>query len=697
MNFRLRFIQTSLLFGWLALSMVLFMLASRVSYLHIFSFPDQLTALSEQSLSIDFPVFLRDMIRALAGISLFTFSAFLFGALFFHWEEVSLAKLVTSFLVGEILFSLVFLSLITFSRLNSLISSTTILAGAVGGLLWIGIKFHFRPFSDLAHRWKHLSGAIRNQPYALAAALVILAASTLTSSRLGYDSVAYYFSHAKIMAITGRFTLFYPHTAFTVSDLHSTALLTAIIQCFGDQTARMLSWINGLAILLLGMAIGKKCGHSPRIQVFFAVLMLTSTAFVDLLGDGKLELISTTPLVAALWWMLDSLKNPSRSRFLLIGTLLGFAMIARPYDLFLVPVFTILFYLLQVLLILKQDGLSTALRRSLPVLWTFPTLLALIAFHLLQNWLLLGSPLAPFTYGRSLNVADWHWQFDPAILQILRLLYPFTVTFMNSPQSLGSISPLFAGILPFLLIQNIRARLKISTALRDLLLPALMTLVLWLAMFFTIVEIRYVFFLWVVFFLFTAQVIDALFDGLEKIFQPILKTALAVLLTFICAQTLIISLLTYSPIDSNGQAHCADLTLCTFLDPVNQTAAPGERIFVLNAYRYYLRPDLFACSSQAAEYAPLQSLAQLASGGFWAEIYRQGYSYVTFEKNFAEFHSRFGTIPPPSIAPEWLKITIVSKTPNETAYKIQAVNPPFQPVKKCAQENGIWRVSAVQP
>jgi hypothetical protein len=42
---------------------------------------------------------------------------------------------------------------------------------------------------------------------------------------------------------------------------------------------------------------------------------------------------------------------------------------------------------------------------------------------------------------------------------------------------------------------------------------------------------------------------------------------------------------------------------------VSHAASPGVRVLVLHAYRYYLRSDLFACSSEVDEYPPLEKLA----------------------------------------------------------------------------------------
>jgi hypothetical protein len=165
------------------------------------------------------------------------------------------------------------------------------------------------------------------------------------------------------------------------------------------------------------------------------------------------------------------------------------------------------------------------------------------------------------------------------------------------------------------------------------------------------------------------------------------------LLIFIGARTTLIALTTYSPIDKNGQAHCYDFSLCTFFEPVNQLAAPGDRVFTLHAFRYYLRPDLFTCSSRAEEYTPLMLLANQDPPAFWSEIYRQGYRYVTFEYNFAVFHSHLGTLPDPSLAPGWLKVETLTSDEQNLVYRITAIHPPYFPEVVCVRsENGKWEI-----
>jgi hypothetical protein len=329
-----------------------------------------------------------------------------------------------------------------------------------------------------------------------------------------------------------------------------------------------------------------------------------------------------------------------------------------------------------------------------PILWMFPPLILLGAFHLLENWLLLGSPLAPLTYAQSLGAADWQWQFNPADLVWFRILYPFTATFVNSPQSLGNISPFVVACLPFLLVEKIRRGFHPSPQMKQLATVAAITLVAWLALFFTVVEIRYVFFLWFILFLLAAQALETITNNAEGLTRLLVAPLAIGLLTFVGARVAVMSVQTFSPIDKNGQAHCYDIGFCTFFEAANDQAPLGARVFVLNAYRYYLRPDLFACSSRMDEYASLSQLAQENPSAFWAEVYRRGFAFLVYEENFSVRHTHFGVLPDAASAPEWLHVEVLSAISQAgIVYRLEASDAPYQRETSCVRnERGIWEI-----
>src|SRR5581483_9432398 len=483
--------------AWLIISIIMFGIANRVSYIQIF-FPNW--PIFAQKLSqISFLSYLTNLFISFVGTGLFTITCTGLGLITLKRLKTpsvsDLAFTVTAFITGEILFSIFLLSVISKSILTPTITSTTMVIGFIASMpaLW-----NF--FQDIRSRDELSRTNSSQKPIPEWIVVILVLSLMLSSARLGYDAVSDYFSQAKLMAVSGEATSFFPGNYMIVSSLHLDILFTALIQLFGDEAARMFPWINGVAVLLMGYALAGEAGLSSRARAYYLILLMTSTAFTDLLGDGKVELISTAPIIAAMYWMALSAKLPSKGNFLLIGFLTGFAIISRLYNIFLVSLFTSLFIILW-LIGERSNMIGDTTTKKLTklaqfVFWMAPTLLLLGGFHLLQNWIWLDDPLAPLKFAPKLKAGNWQWQFNPALLNSFRLLYPLTSTFLNNPQSLGSISPLFIGFLPFLAIKDIRTKIQLSRYANFLLIAGICTLILWLIFFYTVVEIRYVFFIW---------------------------------------------------------------------------------------------------------------------------------------------------------------------------------------------------------
>jgi len=309
--------------------------------------------------------------------------------------------------------------------------------------------------------------------------------------------------------------------------------------------------------------------------------------------------------------------------------------------------------------------------------------------------MILGDPLAPLHNALMATPAIWQWSVDPNSIWVIRLLYPFAVTFINSPQTLGNISPLFLAFLPGIFNKKIRGSLNLSETLIVLLIVTVITLLLWIMLFFTVIEIRYVLFLWIILFMPLAKIVVGTLEHIGVFFRKLMELALILTLAFIAGRIIFISVDTYSPIDKQGFYHCYDLTLCNDLESINNLASPGDRVLGLGAYRYYLRPDLLSCSSKGEEYLILERLSNQDNSAFWEEVHRQGYKFIAYEKNYAVRHLRFGITPNPDNTPDWLHLEPIHGRPGDptVAYMIQVNNPPFKSAVGCAKTNdGAWEV-----
>jgi len=164
---------------------------------------------------------------------------------------------------------------------------------------------------------------------------------------------------------------------------------------------------------------------------------------------------------------------------------------------------------------------------------------------------------------------------------------------------------------------------------------------------------------------------------------------------------LYISIATYSPLDNQGTPQCFDNEVCGNFTATNKVANPGDRVLTLGAYRYYLRKDLFTCSTDSNEYKVLQNLSTKSVDAFWTEIYRQGYKFIAFEDGYAREHIQLKIIPTPQNAPSWIKLERIFGKPDDLkiAYKINVTNPPVTVEKACKfnDELIVWEVQGINP
>jgi hypothetical protein len=115
----------------------------------------------------------------------------------------------------------------------------------------------------------------------------------------------------------------------------------------------------------------------------------------------------------------------------------------------------------------------------------------------------------------------------------------------------------------------------------------------------------------------------------------------------------------------------------------------------LSAFRYYLRTDLFACSTKHEEYQELRDAAQIGPEAFWLEVHRQGYEYLSFEIEYTTRHLQMGILPGPENAPDWLELQPIYTSPGGThiAYHIERKIPPSETTAACKMNgSGKWEV-----
>ena len=601
------------------------------------------------------------------------------------------AIVCTAFLAGHALFSLIFILLGVLHLFTVAFLLPLMLLGFI-----IGLPFARKMLALLpAQKNLELLEAYKRNDYRLMFILsiaIVVLSLLYSSSRLSYDAVAFYFSDEKITALTNHIQ-FFQDNYFVASSFQTGISYAALIKFSGEQAARIYTWINGLVLIVFSLAIAEKVGLSKQARLIALILLITSSAFLDLTGDGKVDIISTAAAMAAVYWAISNADKRVKPISILTGLLTGLAIASRPYNAFLVCAFIGIYYILKT----YSNKSFKVIRLIKPALWIGLGVFCLVISHLVINWIILGDPLAMIKNLQAYNSPDkWHWTIPPNYLWIIRLLYPVSVTFINIPQSDGNISPLFICALTGMMLGIVK--IKLEKPLGLITLASMLTLVVWLCLIFTVFEIRYVLFLWVLLFMPIANGIESLLAGEDFFLKRFAQSMLVLLLFFSVLRTTFISIDTYSPADQSGNSHCDGYAYCDLLIPINNLAPVGTRVLMLSAYRYYLRSDLFLCSSKHEEYDILQNLSRQDKNAFWLEVYRQGYKYIAYEKNYSTVHLKLGIEPGPNETPSWMKLQPIYGKPggDVVSYKIEINNPPVKVEQTCAKnESGIWEIQSL--
>ena len=680
------FIQTV----WSALILMLFVLYSgKISHIYGSSF-NSWVVFPQKLAEVEIFTLTQNFFLAFAGTACFTIGCISLGSVITSklWLTKNLSitawfcNLITTFLVGEIIYSFVLFGLGIAKKMSPFVNNTFLIS-----VIFIGtfnIKRIFLSFQGRKNDETNIKISRAESAILWMSIAIILSTLLFTSARLSYDSVAVYFSNAKLTASTHQIQS-YVDDDFFVSSFHTGILYSAIIQLFGDQAARLFSWINGVFIIIMCMGLAEKNELSTAGKIATLALLATSTAFMDLFGDGKIELASTLPILTAIYWLISANHAKRVQDYLLVGVFSGLAMVSRPYNVILLGGFIGIYY------ITSQESLVSRVKS---LLWIIGPIAAFLAIHLALNWIILGDPLAPINNILKVNTNTWQWSFDPDQIWIIRIFYPLVATFINTAQSLGNISPLIIVFLPTLLLKENRLNTSFSKSLMKVSTIAVATLTLWITVYFTILEIRYVLFLWAIIYIAFAERISYSLEQMDATNKKINHGIFIILLLFIFARNIFIAVDAYAPMDKNGIPQCGDFIFCNFLKPINEMAKPGERILTLNAYRYYLRPELFVCSSKNTEYTEIIKASLVSNEAFWLEVHRQGYTFIAYERNYAIRHLHMSFFPDPKNTPPWIQLKKLEDDMDGffVSYKIEYISPPYKMEKSCLKINDIWLV-----
>ena len=651
--------------------------------------------LPEKLSRISIVKYILDLLVSILGMAFYGTACISLGLAIshvFHLDEIithdsaSLrrALIPTYFLLGNAIFSVVLLTLASVLSLSRNISVIVLLLGLFSGLKYFR-KIHAPTFPVEVGYGKALR---------FASITLLVVATFHSSARLSYDASSMYLSVAKLTAIENH-AHFYMENSFPVSVLHSVIQSSAIIQVFGDQSARMISWLFGVTIIVFAISLAKVIRISSLAQKILPILILTSTAFFDQLGDGKVDLLGTAYSLAAVFWLVVNSREQRHNKYLylLSGFLIGFSSILRPYNAFLLGVFVLL-YISREIKFTRTFFAEAAAQLG----WMAAGAIGFALYHSIINQIVLHSPIAFLNSLTTVDPNNAPWDYNPESEWIQKLLYPFIVTFKNSGASLGNITPLVVVFLPSLIAYDIRKNMWIQKDEMPLFVSTCLVLLAWILMVFSIVEVRYVMFLWIIVFLYIAEIIASAIRSQNLILQGLAISSTFILISFIFVRSLYVSVSTYSPINNRGNPVCFDTEHCQIIASINSEANQGDRILTFSGLRYYLREDLFACSTSHDEFRFFQSLNPDDAEEFWLEVYRRGYKYIAFEEGYVTDSAQIKVIPRPNNTPPWITLMPIFGNSDDIkiAYQIDVISPPINVEWVCIKNNNTDKWEIIQ-
>lgn len=695
---RVSFLKNILFLLWLGLCLGVFILyPGQVSYVYWADLKDW-QLLPEKLTRLDWIDYLINLIGSFFGAAIYFITCTSLGLFVTQKYKITdarqattlskLANVSITFIIGNGLLSVVFLTIAGIGQLTPLTGGGLLLAGFL-----LGVRGMFRIQADLIKRGLP---QIEKPNLLLWLSAGILFLSLLQSSaRISYDSTAIYFSDAKITALSHHVQYFTDGT-FVASVFQSSIQSTVLIQLFGDQAARMFTWMSGIVVIILSLALGEKLGLSKQAGLILLACLLTSTAFTDLMGDGKVDIISSAIALTSVYVAVISGRFASESTMLWIGFLAGYASVARPFNAFLLAIFLLVFYFQQAFFSSASNNLELF---AVSLFWVGLGAMGWGIYYLFSNWMITGDPLSFLSSISAINPSTGPWDASPNQTLFFRIFYPFITAFRNTPQSLGNISPLFIGFFPVIFSTRVRRTMKLGSELTSITLAATVAILMWVWFAFTVVEVRYVLFVWIILFIPIAEM-TATFLETKTSLNQITTLFIISLLAFICVRIIFISIDTYAPLDKNGNPQCFDHPYCESISSINRIASPGDRVLMLTAYRYYLRTDLFACSTTHEEYNNLQKLLENDIDLFWREVYRKGYKFIATDRDYAIRHLRFRLTPSTLNTPtNWLELKYLfgNDTGQIAAYEIDFKSPPVQVEYHCVKNSvtGIWETKKI--
>lgn len=473
--------------------------------------------------------------------------------------------------------------------------------------------------------WRHETAGLRILSAGLASLVSAFAIAAWMKPPFG-DAEAFYVTYAKIIAATGRIEpmpgLYEPFSSIgMIGEPH----LAALIILAGVPAAKLFVWPLALAGASVLVALGRMAGLGNRGSLLLVVMLFTTTAYTHHIWDGKVDLFAAVLGLLAIYWIVAArtMSRPAAG-LVLAGLAAGFAVIAKfSYAISLAP---------AMLVLLLWPGLGVpGLTRMRSVLLVGGAATVATIPHLLKNAALFAAPLAPFVGGAVDQ--DWLQQvwFAPEVVRQIIATYPLALVFGRYPMQGGNLSFLWLALLPLLWWLPRPPRLR-DSLLFQLFVAGLAGALFWMVLRPSIIAPRYLLTVLLLLYPVVARAAEYMLDQ---------ETPPRVLGAAICGAALA-SLAIYSypvlpvlaesakQVTGRGSGTCALASpYCPPLQVLNADASPGDRVYTLGYYTYWMREDLLLCKDRGSE----SRLGRANGDGLtWSRLITGGFRWLVVDR-----------------------------------------------------------------
>ncbi len=565
-------------------------------------------------------------------------------------------ELISAYLLGQGILANIWVLLALQGWFLPVIIKTTIATLAVCSLLFSYkniFSFFERIIKILTEAYEYTIG------WKLVVVLSILICvawvTSIGRSPLG-DGSGFYLAIAKVIAESHHLAPLPGYEKFTSIGLQGEMHFSALMVLGSPAAAQLFSWPTMLAGSLVLLGISQKVGTTRRGQWLVFAMVFTSSAVIELSGNGKTDLFAAALGLSAYYWAMKIHDTEGYIAIWLTSIFAGLALVAKiSYIPTLLPSIAIIaaqaFWL-------KHDQHNFKIKELIPylVIGIFGLFFAIFP-HLIKNYMLFENPLAPFGISEN-GLQDQVW-YGPETIKRILLTIPFALTFGDYWAQIGNITPLIIAFFPFILLLP-RQKNFWASQNTILTLAALFGLLCWFVFRPSILAPRYFMACLLLLCVPAAKAVDFFITRESNSSYPQIIIITVINLTILTSATYFLNRVffpaqTFSYLSGQLSECEKEPRYCGSITRINQSANEGERLFSNNDIRYWLRSDLIQCALSTEEtkaYLTLETPEQR-----WSFIYGRGFKVIPIINNWSPLDNKLRE--DLEHTPEWLAITQV--------------------------------------